>query len=158
MRQLGSNLRLCFLYGNPTPLTSEFMDTLQSEQIYSLGLNKEIIVKGNLSYHIVSIEEDLVKDIRNRGMELTLYTLRNEHYFLYYDYSQDPFKEMETLFHLGIDAYFTDFPTSLNNFLNWKQLEYQMTENSAVSNQVTQFSLLHFLPFVLIISSVAVTQ
>ena len=146
MKQLGSNLKLCFLSGNKDAVIREMLDLFQNEGISNLGLSKSLIIEGNRS--ISFIAEDLVQDIHNRGMELTLYTLRNEHYFLYFDYGQDPYKEMEQLFELGIDAYFTDFPSTLNNFLNWKQLEYE--SNSAKSIYEARYFVLLLLTLLLV--------
>ena len=135
MRQLGSNLRQCFLSSNPEAVTDDMLDELQNQGIFTLGLNKDLIVQGNASNHIISVSKDLIDKIHARGMELTLYTFRNEFDFLYFDYGQDPYEEYQFFFDLGIDGFFTEFPSSLNRFLRWKEQEYYNNDRTTTTPQ-----------------------
>jgi hypothetical protein len=52
----------------------------------------------------------LIQDAHAAKLQVHLYTLRNESFFLASDYNGDPKKEFEQFINLGVDGYFTDFP------------------------------------------------
>ena len=61
---------------------------------------------------------DLVEQIHNRGMKVHVFTFRNENSNLAWDYGQDPWKEYDLYMDLGVDGYFTDFPATLDRYLD----------------------------------------
>jgi glycerophosphoryl diester phosphodiesterase len=54
----------------------------------------------------------LVKDAHAAGLLVHPYTFRNEGFFLASDYNGDSKKEFEQFINLGVDGYFTDFPST----------------------------------------------
>ncbi len=54
----------------------------------------------------------LVTDAHRVGLQVHPYTFRNESFFLPASYNGDPKKEFEQFINLGVDAYFTDFPST----------------------------------------------
>ncbi|MBD2018969.1 esterase-like activity of phytase family protein, partial [Leptolyngbya sp. FACHB-36] len=54
----------------------------------------------------------LVQDAHKAGLLVHPYTLRNEGFFLAADYNGDPLNEFKQFIQLGVDGYFTDFPST----------------------------------------------
>ncbi len=52
----------------------------------------------------------LVEDAHAAGLLVHPYTFRNEAQYLAAEYNQDPAKEYELFYHLGVDGLFSDFP------------------------------------------------
>lgn len=48
------------------------------------------------------------------------YTYRNEHEFLHFNFSEDPYNEYDYWINeIGVDGLFTDFTGSFHNFQEW---------------------------------------
>ena len=48
------------------------------------------------------------------------YTFRNEHNYLHFNFSQDPYKEFAYWINtIGVDGLFTDFTGSLHQYQEW---------------------------------------
>lgn len=125
-------------------MTDDFLDHLQSENIFTLGLNKALIVQGNDSNHIISTSKELINKIHDRDMEVTLYTFRNEYDFLFFDYGQDPYEEYQLFYDMGIDGFFTEFPLSLKRFLEWKEEEHQMVTTTTAQSTTASTAATNF--------------
>ena len=62
---------------------------------------------------------DLATMLKEVGLEIVIYTFRNEDQFLAFDYHADAYQEYSDFFSTfasQIDAIFTDFPTTFRNF------------------------------------------
>jgi len=83
-----------------------------------IGPWKDTIVPVNNNY--VLAPTDLVKRAHAHNLQVHPYTYRNEHEFLHYNFSQDPYKEYDYWINeIGVDGLFTDFTGSLHNFQEW---------------------------------------
>ncbi|MDK2126463.1 glycerophosphodiester phosphodiesterase [Parachitinimonas caeni] len=68
--------------------------------------------KVNDADYTTLINEKLVKDIKQRGLQIHTWTFRNEPRRLASNYAGDPGKEYLQFFQLGVDGEFSDFPDS----------------------------------------------
>ncbi|MBD2692351.1 esterase-like activity of phytase family protein [Anabaena catenula FACHB-362] len=66
----------------------------------------------NEADRVLGTPTTLVQDAHNAELLVHPYTFRNEDVFLASDYDGDPKKEYEQFIELGIDGYFTDFPST----------------------------------------------
>ncbi|MBK1987218.1 esterase-like activity of phytase family protein [Sphaerospermopsis aphanizomenoides BCCUSP55] len=66
----------------------------------------------NEADRVLGIPTTLVEDAHDAGLLVHAYTFRNEDVFLASDYNGDPKSEYEQFIELGIDGYFTDFPST----------------------------------------------
>ncbi len=73
-------------------------------------LNKDGTI--NDADKVLTEPTDLVKDAHNAGLLVHPYTFRNEDRYLASDYNGNPEKEFEQFINLGVDGYFTDFPST----------------------------------------------
>ncbi len=67
-------------------------------------------------------------------LPVAVYTFRNEPDHLAWDYGQDAYVEYEAFLEMGVDAYFTDFPASLQRYFETKEME-RIIENVIKQNQ-----------------------
>jgi glycerophosphoryl diester phosphodiesterase len=54
----------------------------------------------------------LIQDAHKAGLQVHLYTIRDDAFFLAASYDSDPSKEYKQFIDLGVDAFFTDFPNT----------------------------------------------
>ncbi|AFZ60314.1 glycerophosphodiester phosphodiesterase [Aphanizomenon flos-aquae CCAP 1446/1C] len=66
----------------------------------------------NEADRVLGTPTTLVQDAHEAGLLVHPYTFRNEELFLASDYNGDPKAEYEQFIELGIDGYFTDFPST----------------------------------------------
>ncbi|WP_242039637.1 glycerophosphodiester phosphodiesterase family protein [Anabaena sphaerica] len=66
----------------------------------------------NEADRVLGTPTTLVQDAHEAGLLVHPYTFRNEGLFLASDYNGDPKAEYEQFIELGIDGYFTDFPST----------------------------------------------
>jgi glycerophosphoryl diester phosphodiesterase len=59
----------------------------------------------------------LIQDAHQAGLMVHLYTLRNDPFFLASNYSSDPTQEFNQFIDLGVDGFFTDFPSTGHSVL-----------------------------------------
>nr|XP_039257136.1 glycerophosphodiester phosphodiesterase GDPD5-like isoform X1 [Styela clava] len=83
---------------------------------------KSSIVEVNPKTNFVENVTDFVKRARHYGLKVHTYALRNEYQFLAYDYGADPYREYEVFISMGLDGMFTDFPWSLSNYLEMRDM------------------------------------
>jgi myo-inositol-hexaphosphate 3-phosphohydrolase len=76
-----------------------------------IGPNKRLIVPAGTDGKLLA-PTTLVKDAHAANLLVHPYTFRNESVFLAPDYNGDPKKEFEQFINLGVDGYFTDFPST----------------------------------------------
>lgn len=88
-----------------------------AEYSYGIGPEKTLIVTSNSNRQISEVT-DLIARAHNAGLRLHAWTFRNEDQHLLWDYGQDVNQEFNTFLNLGLDGFFTDFPSTLFNFLN----------------------------------------
>lgn len=68
-------------------------------------LGKEIVLTD-----CIGISTDLIERTHDKGLLIHAYTFRNEPRRLLSDYNEDPIKEYQKFYKLGLDGLFTDFP------------------------------------------------
>ena len=76
-----------------------------------IGPNKRLIVPVGSDGRLLT-PTTLVRDAHAANLLVHPYTFRNESVFLAPDYNGDPKKEFEQFINLGVDGYFTDFPST----------------------------------------------
>ncbi|MBD2447444.1 glycerophosphodiester phosphodiesterase [Nostoc sp. FACHB-152] len=74
----------------------------------AIGIHKDILVPRDSTGKLQS-PTTLVHDAHAVGLEVHVWTFRNEDYFLPLDFQGNPQKEYELFFNLGIDGVFSDF-------------------------------------------------
>jgi glycerophosphoryl diester phosphodiesterase len=62
--------------------------------------------------------ETMIDDAHAAGMEVHVFSFRNEDKKLLFEYGQDPYNEYQKFLDLEIDGFFTDFPATANLFIN----------------------------------------
>jgi len=99
-------------------ITSDAYFEYIKQYVVGIGPWKDTIVPVNNNY--VLAPTDLVKRAHAHNLQVHPYTYRNEHEFLHYNFSQDPYKEYDYWINeIGVDGLFTDFTGSLHNFQEW---------------------------------------
>ncbi|GAU36040.1 hypothetical protein TSUD_208100 [Trifolium subterraneum] len=99
-------------------ITSDtYLDYIK-QYVIGIGPWKDTIVPVTKSY--VTNPSDLVERAHARNLQVHPYTYRNENEYLYFNFSQDPYKEYDYWINkIGVDGLFTDFTGSLHNFQEW---------------------------------------
>ncbi len=67
------------------------------------------------------------KQMHSHGLEVVVWTFRNDDQHLSWDYGKDPYEEYQRYLDMGVDGFFTDFPGSLNGFFKVKELEAKLS-------------------------------
>jgi glycerophosphoryl diester phosphodiesterase len=75
---------------------------------HAIGIHKDILVPRDSTGKLQS-PTTLVHDAHAVGLEVHVWTFRDEDYFLPLDFQGNPQKEYELFFNLGIDGVFSDF-------------------------------------------------
>lgn len=92
------------------------------KSFYGIGMSKESIIPVWTPSHLyknkVGSATTLVARCHALGLHVHPYTFRNEDRYLANTYGQDVMEEYALFSALGIDGYFTDFPATLDRFLN----------------------------------------
>ena len=109
---------------------NDVLEWAKNNEVTGFGFSKTFIVVPNglqqnfpdldpkLKKHMNVTETFLIDDAHDAGMDVHVFTFRNEDEKLLFEYGQDPFNEYQTFLDLGIDGFFTDFPSTANRFLN----------------------------------------
>lgn len=59
---------------------------------------------------VTGMPTTLIQDAHTAGLQVHLYTLRSDPFFLASNYNNDPVQEFKQYIDLGVDGFFTDFP------------------------------------------------
>ena len=124
-----------------------------SEICYGIGIWKCGIVDhyGENGYkNWIRNVSDVITRIHDSGMRLHVYTFRNENSNLAWDYHQDPVMEYQYYLDLAIDGFFTDFPATLDRFLDHVYNEYNSPDCDANSGSKEGLSLWCFFALILL--------
>ena len=84
-------------------------------------------------------DASMIEDAHDAGMDVHVFTFRNEDEKLLFEYGQDPYNEFEKFLSLGIDGYFTDFPATAKRFLDTAS---NNSSNNTSSKYLSQLTLL----------------
>jgi glycerophosphoryl diester phosphodiesterase len=79
-----------------------------SQYAQAIGIHKDILVPRD-STGKLQPPTTLVHDAHTVGLQVHIWTFRNEDYFLPLDFQGKPHREYELFFNLGIDGVFSDF-------------------------------------------------
>ncbi|MBD2435935.1 glycerophosphodiester phosphodiesterase [Nostoc sp. FACHB-110] len=79
-----------------------------AEYAQAIGIHKDILVPKD-STGKLQAATNLVQDAHAVGLQVHIWTFRNEDCFLPLDFLGDPEKEAELFFNLGVDGVFSDF-------------------------------------------------
>jgi len=79
-----------------------------AEYAQAIGIHKDILVPRD-SRGKLNSPSNVVHDAHAVGLQVHIWTFRNEDYFLPLDFQGNPAKEYELFFNLGIDGVFSDF-------------------------------------------------
>ena len=85
------------------------------------GVSKDAaLVTKTKDNHIDTINTKFIEDTHAMGKLVHAYTFRNEYMNLVWEYGQDPYTEYDFYLNMGLDGYFSEFPRTLRQFLQWK--------------------------------------
>ena len=90
-------------------------------EIDGYGVIKDALVLKTQDNHIASTNTKFIDQTHAMKKVIHVYTFRNEYMHLEWDYGQDPYTEYDFYFSLGIDGYFSDFPRTARQYLDWKR-------------------------------------
>jgi glycerophosphoryl diester phosphodiesterase len=79
-----------------------------AEYAQAIGIHKDILVPRDSTGKLLS-PTNLVHDAHAVGLQVHIWTFRNEDYFLPLDFQGNPQLEYELFFNLGVDGVFSDF-------------------------------------------------
>ena len=114
-------------------LWPEVLKWAKQQEVTGFGFSKTFIVVPNGFQQVVQVapkdkhhinftdtfgKTDMIDQAHEAGMEVHVFTFRNENKFLLFEYGQDPYQEFEKFYNLGIDGFFTDFPATAKRFFN----------------------------------------
>ena len=107
-----------------------------SQGFYGVGCLKELIIKTTgEEIRWISEITNFVERCHDLQLKVHVFTFRNEDIFLTYDYEMDPQQEYHRFIELGIDGLFTDFPATLNFYLNRHDVIHNVNcSNYGISN------------------------
>ena len=112
-----TNLSLVLLIENLAVNTSDARLKELAESFYGIAPWKVMIIPSysNQTKWKTRLGEptDLVTRAHKYGLKVHTFTMRNEDFYLAWDYHQDPNKEYELFFDMEVDGYFTDFPETM---------------------------------------------
>lgn len=124
------------------PIDSNALQKLKP-LLYAIGVSKHLIIDvwtaSNGYKNRISKVTDQVKIIHESGLKAHVYTFRNEHEFLAWDFEQDPIIEYQFFMKLGVDGFFTDFPGTIGRLLRTEDNNFVM---SALFNCETVVALI----------------
>nr|GMC52597.1 glycerophosphodiester phosphodiesterase GDPD6 [Ipomoea batatas] len=99
-------------------ITSDKNLNFIKDYVVGIGPWKDTIVSVSNNY--LQPPTDLVARAHALNLQVHPYTFRNEHKFLHFNFSQDPYKEFDFWINqMGVDGLFTDFPSSVRQFQEW---------------------------------------
>ncbi|MBD2199912.1 MULTISPECIES: glycerophosphodiester phosphodiesterase [Calothrix] len=84
-----------------------------AEYAQAIGIHKNLIVPIDSNKKLLS-STSLVSDAHAASLLVHAWTFRNENLFLPLDFQDNPQKEYELFFSLGVDGVFSDFPDTAN--------------------------------------------
>ena len=102
-------------------LLKEIQNWAIDNNIDGFGVTKDALVLKTSDNHIDRVNSRFVEDTHAIGKQVHVFTFRNEYMHLLWDYGQDPYTEYDFHLSMGIDGYFSDFPRTARQFLNWKK-------------------------------------
>ena len=97
-------------------------------KVDGFGTNKESLVITTEDNHIKHINTKFIEDTHAMQKLVHVYTFRNEYMHLVWEYGQDPSTEYDFYLSMGIDGYFSEFPRTARQFLDWKKEMYPRLE------------------------------
>lgn len=110
------------IYLTESTLDDEALRALAASSIYGVGIWKDQILpsyrKATGYKNRLGRPTDFVTRAHASGLQVHLYTLRNEDRYLAHNYGQDPHAEILTFLELNVDGFFTDFPLTLASVLD----------------------------------------
>ena len=102
-------------------LLKEIQNWAIDNNIDGFGVTKDALVLKTSDNHIDRVNSRFVEDTHAIGKQVHVFTFRNEYMHLLWDYGQDPYTEYDFHLSMGVDGYFSDFPRTARQFLNWKK-------------------------------------
>ena len=102
-------------------LLKEIQNWAIDNNIDGFGVTKDALVLKTSDNHIDRVNSRFVEDTHAVGKQVHVFTFRNEYMHLLWDYGQDPYTEYDFHLSMGVDGYFSDFPRTARQFLNWKK-------------------------------------
>ena len=102
-------------------LLTEIQNWAIDNNIDGFGVTKDALVLKTSDNHIDRVNSRFVEDTHAIGKQVHVFTFRNEYMHLLWDYGQDPYTEYDFHLSMGVDGYFSDFPRTARQFLNWKK-------------------------------------
>lgn len=114
-----TELRLVFLTGTSLPDTQ--LSSLAS-YVFGIGPSKSTIVQVDPTTDKNIRNTDFIERAHSFGLQVHPYTFRNEDQFMALDYGADPYEELKMFIDLGVDGLFSDFPATLNRYLQIEEL------------------------------------
>ena len=108
---------------------NDVLEWAKDNEVTGFGFSKTFIVvpkyfqndsvkDPSLKKYKNATETFLIDDAHEAGLDVHVFTFRNEDEKLLFDYGQDFNNGYQTFLDLGIDGFFTDFPATANRFLN----------------------------------------
>ena len=102
-------------------LLKEIQEWAIDNNVDGFGVKKDALVRKTEDNHIKKVQTKFVEDTHAKGKRIHVYTFRNEHMHLLWDYGQDPYTEYDFYLSLEIDGYFSEFPLTAKQFLKSKR-------------------------------------
>lgn len=144
LEYLHNRTELPLVYLTHTAPLNKSLDRI-SEYLYGIGISKTGVVRVDGSGHVIGTT-DFIERCHQRGMKVHAWTFRNEDQFLSYTYGADPYREYRQFYDLNLDGYFTDFPQSLNDFMQGVNC-LAVSDATNSSRKVHSISLLFAISF-----------
>ena len=108
-----------FLLGRLAKTDKETLKRVQNANVFSVCLDKELLISTSDLGYIENINQDLYDRIHDFGMQVYAYTFKNDEISkLKWDYHGDPRNELQKFYELGLEAYFTDYPGTARSFVD----------------------------------------
>jgi len=108
-----------FLLKRLAKTDEETLKRAQNANVFSVCLDKELLISTSDLGYIEKINQDLYDQIHDFGMQVYAYTFKNDEISkLKWDYHGDPRNELQKFYELGLEAYFTDYPGTARSFVD----------------------------------------
>ena len=148
-----THLRLAMLAEEPR--TVEDVRRYAAQGFHAFSVSKQFMVEYSCDEDWPATEgrhkdsaSKFVTFCHELGLIVHVFTLRNEDRFISWEFEQDVYKELAYFIDSGVDGIFTDFPSTLDQYLDCFSCSFNPNRSKATSNF---YVALLFLCFCLIV-------
>lgn len=148
LHYLANRTKVRLVYLMETEVTDELLNSMTS-YIVGIGPWKQAIVEVDQTTNKIVRTTNFMEKVKRHGYMVHAYTFRNEDQFLAFDYAADPYREYKKFLDLGVDGLFTDFPSTMVDYLAIRKCQENSSNLPKPSTGLIAMSFMALLPCVI---------